>query len=176
LDEQRALAPVKFSPMVVHYGKTIGTEGKGRYTCRVDVTRLARALFDFVISDKMNDVWKEIAETKWTSERPIGLGSTAHYVGVHEYNKGEEWNAVVTEFVKNKSLTMLLKGANKHSRDQTNYYAFEPTTKGTNFTMSMEYKLPYSILGRLLGALGVNRMIEGWLDKMAMNLKKALEA
>jgi hypothetical protein len=40
----------------------------------------------------------------------------------------------------------------------------------------MEYKLPYSILGRLLGALGVNRMIEGWLDKMAMNLKKALEA
>jgi hypothetical protein len=37
-------------------------------------------------------------------------------------------------------------------------------------------RAPYSILGRLLDALVVNRMIEGWLDKMAMNLKKTLEA
>jgi ligand-binding SRPBCC domain-containing protein len=145
-------------------------------TTSIEIEASPEKVFDFVISDKMNDVWKEIAETKWTSERPIGLGSTAHYVGVHKYNKGEEWNAKVTEFVKNKNLTMHLTGANKRSHDETHFYVFEPTTKGTKFTMSMEYKLPYSILGRLLGALGVNRMIEGWLDKMAMNLKKALEA
>jgi hypothetical protein len=49
---------------------------------------------------------KEFAEGKWTSEGPIGVGSTAYYVGVHKRNKGEEWNAEVTEFVKNKSLTI----------------------------------------------------------------------
>jgi ligand-binding SRPBCC domain-containing protein len=148
----------------------------GKATTSIEIEASPEKVFDFVISDKINDVWKEIAETKWTSERPIGLGSTAHYVGVHKYNKGEEWNAKVTEFVKNKNLTMHLTGANKRSHDETHFYMFEPTVKGTKFTMSMEYKLPYSILGRLLGALGVNRMIEGWLDKMAMNLKKALEA
>jgi hypothetical protein len=148
----------------------------GKVTSSIEIEASPEKVFDFVISDKMNDVWREIAEEKWTSERPIGLGSTAHYVGVHKYNKGEEWNGEVTEFVKNKNLTMHLTGANKHSRDETHFYMFEPTVKGTKFTMSMEYKLPYSILGRLLGALGVNRMIEGWLDKMAMNLKKALEA
>jgi len=76
----------------------------------------------------------------------------------------------------NKSLTMFCKGANKHSRDQTNYYAFEPTTKGTKFTFSMEYKLPYSILGKLFDVLVVKRMLERWVVGMAENLKKALEA
>jgi uncharacterized membrane protein len=118
---------------------------------------------------------KESVEGKWTSAGPVGVGSTAHYVGVHKRNKGEEWNAEVTEFVKNKNLTMLLKGANKHSNDQTNYYAFEPTTKGTKFTMSMEYKLPYSILGKLIDVLVAKRMVEKEVTKILENLKKALE-
>jgi hypothetical protein len=121
------------------------------------------------------DITKEFAEGKWTSEGPIEVGSTAHYIGTHRSNKGEEWNAVVTEFVKNKSLTMLCKGANKHTHDQTNYYTFEPTTKGTKFTMSMEYEMP-SIGGKLLMALGGKRMVEGWLAKIAENVKKAVEA
>jgi hypothetical protein len=148
----------------------------GKVTGSVEIEASPEKVFDFVISDKGNDIMKEVAEGKWTSEGPIGLGSTAYYVGVHKRNKGEEWNAVVTEFVKNKSLTMLCKGANKHSRDQTNYYVFEPTTKGTKFTMSMEYKLPYSILGKLFDVLVVKRMLERWVAGMAENLKKALEA
>ena len=147
----------------------------GKPITSIEIEASPEKVFDFVVSDKINDVWKEIAEAKWTSERPIGLGSTAHYVGVHKRNKGEEWNAVVTEFVKNKSLTMLLKGANKRTHDQTNYYTFEPTTKGTKFTMSMEYEMP-SILGKLLDVLVAKRMVEGWLAKMAENIKKTIEA
>jgi len=146
----------------------------GKVTGSVEIEASPEKVFDFVISDKGNDIMKEVAEGKWTSEGPIGLGSTAYYVGVHKRNKGEEWNAVVTEFVRNKSLTMLCKGANEHSHDQTNYYAFEPTTKGTKFTISMEYELP-SILGKLLDALVAKRMVKGWLAKMAENLKNAVE-
>jgi uncharacterized protein YndB with AHSA1/START domain len=147
----------------------------GKPTTSIEIEASPEKVFDFVVSDKINDVWKGIAEAKWTSERPIGLGSTAHYVGVHKRNKGEEWNAVVTEFVKNKSLTMLLKAANEHSHDQTNYFTFEPTTKGTEFTMSMEYEMP-SFLGKLLDVLVAKRMVEGWLARMAENIKKTLEA
>jgi ligand-binding SRPBCC domain-containing protein len=148
----------------------------GKPTTSIEIEASPEKVFDFVIDmEKMNDASKEWYVGKWTSEGPIGLGSTAHYVGTHKRNKGEEWNAVVTEFVKNRSLTMLLKGANEHSHDQTNYHAFEPTTKGTKFTISMEYEMP-SIRGKLLDVLVAKRMVEGWLAKIAENLKKALEA
>ena len=142
----------------------------------VEIEASPEKVFDFVTSEKINDLYKGFVEGKWTSEGPIGLGSTAHYVGTHRSNKVEEWNAEVTEFTKNKSMTMFLKGANKHSNDQTNYYVFEPMTKGTKLTISMELKLPYSILGKLIYALVAKRMIQRESAKMAENLKKALEA
>jgi carbon monoxide dehydrogenase subunit G len=148
----------------------------GKVTSSIEIEASPEKVFDFVIDMKnMNDALKEWYVGKWTSEGPISLGSTAYYVGTHKRNKGEEWNAVVTEFVKTKSLTMSLKGANEHTHDQTNYHAFEPTTKGTKFTISMEYEMP-SILGKLLDVLVAKRMVEGWLAKIAENLKKALEA
>ncbi len=128
-------------------------------------------VFEFLISDKANELCPEWFEGKWTSEKPIGLGSTAHFVGLHKYNKGEEWNAELTEFAKNKSLTMLLRGANKKSHDQTNSYALEPTGKGTKVSITMEYKA-----GKLLDALVRKRMVEGNNTTMLERFKKALEA
>jgi uncharacterized membrane protein len=147
----------------------------GKVTGSIEIEASPEKVFDFVISDKGNDIMKELVEGKWTSEKPIGLGSTAYYVGVHKYNKGEEWNAEITEFTKNKSMTMFLKGANEHTHNQTNYYAFEPTTKGTKFTMSMEYEMP-SIPLKLLDVLVTKRMVRGWVAKMAEKVKKAVEA
>jgi hypothetical protein len=147
----------------------------GKAISSIEINASPEKVFDFILSDNGNNVMMEgVAESKWTSEKPIGFGSTAHYVGVHRYNKGEEWNAEITEFTKNKSLTMLLRGVNKKSHDQTNQYTFEPTTKGTRFTFSMEYEVP-SIGGKLLQAFGGRRMVEGWLAKMAENVKKAVE-
>jgi len=158
------------------YGLTCRGDWLGKVTGSIEIEASPEKVFAFVIDmKKMNDASKEWYEGKWTSEGPISLGSTAYYVGTHKYNKGEEWNAAVTEFVKNKSLTMLLKGANKHTHDQTNYHALEPTTKGTKFTISMEYEMP-SIRGKLLDVLVARRMVGGWLAKIAENLKKAVEA
>ena len=145
-------------------------------TGSMEIEASPEKVFDFVISEKMNDLTKQFVEGKWTSVGPVGVGSTAHYVGVHKHNKGEEWNAEVTEFVRNKKLTMFCKGATKHSNDQTNYYLFEPTTKGTKLTMSMEVKMPYSVLGELLFVLVAKRMVKKeYFDKIAENLPKALE-
>jgi hypothetical protein len=147
----------------------------GKVTSSIEIAASPEKVYAFVIDmKKMNDACREYYVGKWTSEGPIGLGSTANYVGTHKYNKREEWNAKVTEFVKNKSLTMLLKGANEHSHDQTNYHAFEPTTKGTKFTISMEYEIP-SIRGKLLDVLVARRMVGGWLAKIAENIKNAVE-
>jgi hypothetical protein len=152
----------------------------GKATGSVEIEASPEKVFDFVISEKMNNLMKEVYECKLTSEGPIGLGSTLHYTGTHRYNKGEEWNAEVTEFVRNKKLTIHCKGANKHSNDQTNYYVFEPTTKGTNLTTSFEVKMPHSILGELFFALVAKRIVKKDMlpkegNKISENLKKALE-
>jgi uncharacterized protein YndB with AHSA1/START domain len=148
----------------------------GKVTASIEIEASPEKVFDFVIDmKKINEACKEYYVGKWTSEGSIGLGSTANYVGVHKYNKKEEWNAEVTEFVRNKSLTMLLKGANEHSHAQTNHHTFEPMSRGTRFTISMEYEVP-SIGGKLLQALGGKKMVEGWLAKVTENVKKAVEA
>ena len=143
----------------------------GKVTVSVEIEASPEKVFDFVISDKANELSPEWFKGEWTSEKPIGLGSTVHYVGLHKYNKGEEWNAEITEFTRNKSLTMFLRGANKKSHDQTNYYASEPTNKGTKVSFTMEYKA-----GKILDVLVVKRMVEREDTKMLERLKKALEA
>ena len=143
----------------------------GKVTVSIEIEASPEKVFDFATSDKMNELSKEWFEGKWTSDGPVGVGSTAHYVGAHKRNKGEEWDAEVTEFTRIKSLTMFLKGANKHSHDQTNYYAFEPTNKGTKVSFTMEYHTPY-----LIDVLVAKRMVEREDTKMLENMKKALEA
>ena len=144
----------------------------GRVTTSIEINASPEKVFAFATDmEKMNDVTKEWAEGKLTSDGPVGLGSTGHFVGMSKYDKGGEWNAVVTEFTKNKSITMALKGANKRSNDQTNYYTFEPTSKGTKMTITMDYKM-----NKLLDALVAHRMIEKENREFLEKLKKILEA
>jgi hypothetical protein len=144
----------------------------GKVTTSIEINASPQKVFAFATDmEKMNDLNKEWAEGKMTSDGPVGLGSTAHYVGMHKRNKGEEWDAKVTEFTKDKSLTMFLKGANEHSNDQTNYYVFEPTSKGTKMTIIMDYKM-----GKLLDVLAAHRMIEKANMETLEKLKKILEA
>jgi ligand-binding SRPBCC domain-containing protein len=148
----------------------------GKATGSIEIEASPEKVFDFVFSEKMNDLTKEFYEGKWTSDGPVGVGSIVHYVGTHKHNKGEEWNAKVTEFVKNKNLTMHLTGANKRSHDETHFYSFEPTVKGTKMTFTMDYEMPYSVLGKLIDGLVVKNWVEKENNKVMENLKKALEA
>jgi uncharacterized protein YndB with AHSA1/START domain len=144
----------------------------GKVTTIIEINASPEKVFAFVTDiEKMNDITKKWAEGKMTSNGPVEVGSTAHFVGTHKRNKGEEWNAEVTEFTKNKSMTMLLKGANKHSNDQTNYYVFEPTSKGTKMTITMDYRM-----NKLLDVLVAHRMIEKANMETLEKLKKILEA
>ncbi len=144
----------------------------GKVTSSIEIDASPEKVFAFVTDiEKMKDLTREWVASELTSKGPIGVGSTIRYVGVDKHTKGGEWNAVVTEFTKNKGFTMSLKGANKHSNDQTNYYAFEPISKGTKMTITMDYKM-----NKLVDLLAAHRMIEKENVKMGEKLKKILEA
>jgi hypothetical protein len=57
-----------------------------------------------------------------------------------------------------------------------NSWTFEPTAKGTKWTMSMDYEVPYSVLGKVIDKLKIGKDIEKSMGKMQANVKKALEA
>ncbi len=144
----------------------------GKVTSSIEIEASPEKVFAYATdNEKMKELTKEWVVSDLTSDGPIGVGSAIHYVGVDKHTKGGEWNAVVTEFTKNKNFTISLKGANKRSNDQTNYYAFEPTSKGTRMTITMDYKM-----NRLLDALAAHSMIEKENMKMLEKLKKILEA
>ena len=52
----------------------------------------------------------------------------------------------------------------------------EPATKGTKIIYDMDYELPYSVLGKLIGKLRVSKDMKKTQTKMLENMKKALEA
>ena len=52
----------------------------------------------------------------------------------------------------------------------------EPTAKGTKLTSTMDYELPYSILGKLVDKLRVSRDVEKTMERTLRDTKKALEA
>ena len=48
----------------------------GKLTTSIEIEVSPEKVLPFVISEKMNDVWKEWFETSWTSKGPVGVGST----------------------------------------------------------------------------------------------------
>lgn len=120
----------------------------------------------------MNDAMKGWAEGESTS-KTVGVGATTHYIGTAG-GATAEWDTEVTEFVKNKKMASRTIGASKFK--MTSSETLEPTTKGTKFTFSMEYGVPYSILGKLVDKLKVSKGMEKSMSKMLENIKKALEA
>ena len=144
-----------------------------KLTKSIEIGASPEKVFTFINdTKKMNDAMKGWAEGESTS-KVVGVGATMHYVGVAGGSQAE-WDMEVTEFVKNKKVAMRTIGASKFK--MTNSWVLEPTTKGTKSTFSMEYEVPYSVLGKLVDKLKVSKDMEKSMSKMLENMKKALEA
>ena len=123
--------------------------------------------------EKTNEITKGFAEGKVTSKGPIGVGTTMHYVGKAGGTQ-VEWDMEVTEFEKNKKATMSTVKGSKFKMKQT--CCVEPTASGTKLTYIADYTLPYSVFGKLVDRLKVQKDMEKSIDRQLIDYKKALEA
>jgi hypothetical protein len=119
----------------------------------------------------MNEAWNFWVDSKWISEGAVGIGSVAHFVG--KTGQGD-WDMEVTEFVKNKKMTMRTIGASKVNA--TNSVTLEAIARGTTVTYFDDYKLPYSVLGSIIDKLKVSKQMDKDNIKMLENIKRILEA
>jgi carbon monoxide dehydrogenase subunit G len=146
----------------------------GKVTKSIEIEASPEKVFAFILdSKKLNETSKGNLEMEPTSKEPVGVGSTSHWVATAGGNQ-QEWDMEVTEFVKNKKMVTKTIGASKFKT--TLLITLEPTAKGTKLTYSMDYELPYSVLGKLVDKLKVGKDMEKNLGVINENIKKALEA
>ena len=142
----------------------------GKFTKSIEIEASPEKVFTFINDDKkLNEANKDV-KVETTSEGPVGVGTTRHFVGA----AGGKWDMETTEFVKNKKIAARTIGAG--DMKITESWTLEPTAKGTKLTTSMDYELPYSLLGKLVDKVRVSKFIEKNIDQMLENIKKALEA
>lgn len=140
----------------------------------IDIEASPEKVFAFTLdAKKMNEIAKGFQETEYTSKGPVGVGTTAHMVGKAGGSQAE-WDMEVTEFEKNKNVSMRTEGASKLKMQSS--YIYEPTAKGTKLTITYDYELPYSILGKIVDKLKVSKDMEKSTEKLLKDVKKALEA
>ena len=146
----------------------------GKATRNIEIEASPEKVFAFMCDmEKMNEVTKGVEEAEYTSKGPIGVGTTRHVVGKAGRFKAE-MDVEITEFEKNKKVTFHTIGASKVKVNVSQ--SFEPTAKGTKLTITNDYEVPYSILGKLVDKIMVHRNIEKTMERTLRNMKKALEA
>ena len=83
-------------------------------------------------------------------------------------------NYAVTEGVENERLAFCLTSGPTKKDDQV--WSIEATPSGSRFTLTEDFEMPWGIMGKILGALFVNRQIGKHLEEILANLKKLAEA
>ena len=147
----------------------------GKVTMSIEIGASPEKVFTFMGDlEKLNELTKGFVKNEITSKEPIGVGSTGHTI---IYNKSggkqAEFDMEITEFEKNKKVTMRTVGKSKMKVNIK--YVYEPTATGTKLTKTTDYELPYSILGKIIDKLSVRKNMEKMDEKALRDLKKVLE-
>ena len=107
-----------------------------KLTKSIEIQASPEKVFAFMLSDKMNDVWGQWMEGKWTSEGPVKVGSISHWTAKPDFKIKGEWDEVVTEFEENKMMTMRTVEGSKMKMGVTGL--LEPIANGTKVTYTEE--------------------------------------
>jgi carbon monoxide dehydrogenase subunit G len=145
-----------------------------KITKSIEIEASPEEVFAFITDmKKTNETSKGFAEGEYTSKGPVGVGTTLHYVA-KAGGQQAEFDMEITEFEKNKKMSRRTIGASKFKMQGSS--TLEPTAKGTKLTSTMNYELPYSILGKLVDKLKVSKDMEKSMERTLRDTKKALEA
>ena len=132
-------------------------------------------VFDFV-TDVDNFVKTQPPETETTVlSRDKGPDRVGRKAKVRAKAGGQvlEMEMETTELVKNKRHVVRQKSGALKKMEATDL--FEPTEKGTKWTVILEYELPYSLLGKVVDKLKVRKDMEKSVDYSMKKTKELIE-
>jgi len=142
-------------------------------TKSVEINAPPDKVFAFLLDrEKMNEATKGFSKYEYITSGPVAVGTRMHYVTGSGRSK-MEFDSEVLEFVRNEKFVSHTVGDSRFKG--TASITLEPTAKGTRLNYLMEYKLPYSVLGKLIDKVTIHKKMEEGISNNVENIKKALE-
>jgi len=118
----------------------------------------------------MNSVHEGFTKGTCTNtEKPFGVGTTAHFVSSPGGSK-MEWDMTVTEYEPNAKIRFQSSKPNL-----ANILTLEPTINGTKLTHQTLYELPYAVFGKLMDSVKVRKDVNREIAQELEGIKKAVE-
>ena len=144
----------------------------GRIEKSIEIKAPPEKVWEMLAFDKalewMNEMeWESveyISEVK-TPKDKFKVGTSAHITEKHD-----EYDLEVTESIENEKFT-----TRTSSYSGVYIHILRPVEAGIKFTIVVDYRLPYSILGKLLDKLFFQRTIGKQLERSMKKLKSILE-
>ena len=142
-----------------------------RIETSIEINALPQSIWPLITWDRVPEWYDSIKKVTWTSKNKMEVGTTVHVLSDIAGAKGE-WDAEITEFVDNQSVSWRTTSGNP-----TIIYhaAIEPSETGTKLTTAFDYELPYSILGKIIDKLRVHKTLEKESERALQKMKNAAE-
>ncbi len=139
----------------------------------IEIAAPPEKIWSFLIEPEKILKWFNLLQKfEYTSEKRSGVGTTFYY---EEKSGGQlmKLNYVVTEWVENKKLAFSVTSGSLKKDDQV--WSIDAIPSGSRFTMFEDVEMLMGILGKILGALFIGRMIGKHLEEILANLKRLAE-
>ena len=149
----------------------------GRVESSVEIKASIEKVFAFFANPQNYERIFAESEVKieMLSEGPIGVGTRYRQSAVLGGRKVDFHSHEYVEFEKNSRLTD--RDIDGKLKREEIIFRFDVADRGTKVVGGIEYVLPYSVLGMLIGKLmGLDKAFHNFLKKGLENAKKILEA
>jgi len=137
----------------------------------IEIKAPAEKVWPLIFWDRLPEWLDMLKRVECTSEKRDEIGTTFHVIGETAGVKAE-FDVEITELVENKKGVWRSTAGNFTGFGTT---ILKPTERGTEITFTIDYELPYSILGKIIDKLMVSREIETRIEEGLEKLKGILE-
>lgn len=100
-----------------------------------------------------------------------GVGAETHWI-IETGGNEIEWEAENTEWIENEKAGWHSTSGMKNS----GYWLLDPIETGTKVTLVMDYELPYSIIGKIIDKLKVEKEFTKQVDESLEAVKRIIES
>ena len=149
----------------------------GRVESSVEIEAPIEKVFAFISDPKNQErVFVDYSmKIEDVSKQPIGVGTKYRPSCVIAGIKAKPHLHELVEFEKNRRIVdREVKGGALNREELT--YAFGATDRGTKVTLTIDYKLPYSVVGEVLDKLRMRKAFENFSKDGVQKAKEILEA
>ena len=140
----------------------------------IEIAAPPEKIWPFLVEPEKILKWFTLLQKfEYTGEQRSGVGTTFYY---EEKSGGRlmKLNYKVTEWVKNEKLAFTMTSGSLKTNDQV--WSIEAMPSGSRFTLTEDVEMPWGIIGKIMDALFVGRIVGKHLEEILANLKRLAEA